>query len=173
MEKQISIIVAIDQNNGIGLNNNLLAYIPADLKRFKAITTGHTVVMGKNTWLSLPKRPLPDRTNIVVTSKNGDIFDGATLVHSIEDAIGLLPSDDESFVMGGASVYKQMFPFANRLYLTVIHKEFEADTFFPEIDYSQWNEIERIDVDDDPRTDFGYTYLTLERKRQSIYSASI
>lgn len=173
MDKQISIIVAIDENNGIGLNNNLLAYIPADLKRLKAITTGHAVIMGKNTWLSLPKRPLPERENIVVTSRNGEIFNGATLVHSIDEAVALLPDNDESFVMGGASIYTQMFPFANRLYLTVIHKEFEADTFFPEIDYSQWNEIERIDVDDDPRTDFGYTYLTLERERQSIYSVSI
>lgn len=164
MDKQISIIVAIDENNGIGLKNNLLAYIPADLKRLKAITTGHAVIMGKNTWLSLPKRPLPDRENIVVTSKDGDIFNGATLVHSIDEAVALLPDDGESFVMGGASIYKQMFPLASKLYLTAIHKKFEADTFFPEIDYSQWTELERIDIDDDPRTDFSYSYITLARK---------
>lgn len=164
MSKQISIIVAIDENNGIGLNNNLLAYIPSDLKRFKAITTGHAVIMGKNTWLSLPKRPLPERKNIVVTSKNGDIFDGATLVHSIDEAIGLLPDDDESFVMGGASIYKQMFSLATRLYLTVIHKKFTADTFFPEIDMTEWNELERTDIENDPKTDFTYSYITLERK---------
>ena len=164
-QKPLSIIVAIDENNAIGLKNNLLAYIPADLKRFKAITTGHTIVMGSNTWFSLPKRPLPERTNIVITSRSGDEFSGATLVHSIDEAIKMLPENDESFVMGGASIYKQMLPFATKLYLTLIHRKFEADTFFPTIDYSQWTEIERIDINDDPKTDFSYSYVTLEKKQ--------
>ncbi len=162
--KPISIIVAIDENNGIGLKNNLLAYIPADLKRFKEITTGHTVIMGKNTWLSLPKRPLPERRNIVITSHKEEMFNGAVVANSLNEAIDILSDNDESFVMGGASIYRQMFPLATKLYLTLIHKTFEADTFFPEIDYSQWTEIERIKITDDPKTDFDYTYLTLVRK---------
>lgn len=164
MDKEISIIVAIDENNGIGLNNSLLAYIPADLKRFKAITTNHTIIMGSNTWLSLPKRPLPDRKNIVITSKNGTIFDGATIAHSTDEALCLLPDNDESFVIGGASIYKQFYGVATKLYLTLINKKFEADTFFPTINYDEWEEIERIDITEDPKTDFTYTYLTLKRK---------
>ena len=164
MEKRISMIVAIDENGGIGLKNNLLAYIPADLKRFKAITTGHNIIMGSNTWLSLPRRPLPERRNIVITSRSGTEFEGATLARSIDEAVTLLPDNEESFVIGGASIYRQMFPLATKLYLTLIHKKFEADTFFPEIDFSQWRELERIDIEDDERTDFGYSYLTVERK---------
>ena len=163
-DKQISMIVAIDENGGIGLKNNLLAYIPADLKRFKAITTGHTILMGSNTWFSLPKRPLPDRRNIVITSRTGAEFEGAVLARSIDEAVALLPDADESFVVGGASIYRQMFPLATRLYLTLIHKQFEADTFFPEIDFSQWRELERVDIEDDEKTDFAYSYLTVERK---------
>ena len=162
-DKQISMIVAIDENGGIGLKNNLLAYIPADLKRFKAITTGHTILMGSNTWFSLPKRPLPDRQNIVITSRTGAEFEGAVLARSIDEAVALLPDADESFVVGGASIYRQMFPLATRLYLTLIRKRFEADTFFPEIDFSQWRELERVDIEDDAKTDFKYTYLTLEK----------
>ncbi|MBO7496089.1 MAG: dihydrofolate reductase [Salinivirgaceae bacterium] len=162
--KKISMIVAIDENGGIGLKNNLLAYIPADLKRFKAITTGHNIIMGSNTWLSLPKRPLPDRRNIVITSRSGDEFAGAVPARSIDEAMALLPDGEESFVIGGASIYRQMFPLATRLYLTLIHKKFEADTFFPEIDYSQWREVERTEIDNDEKTDFSYTYLTVERK---------
>ena len=163
-DKRISMIVAIDENGGIGLKNNLLAYIPADLKRFKAITTGHNIIMGSNTWLSLPKRPLPDRRNIVITSRSSNEFDGVVLARSIDEAMALLPDGEESFVIGGASIYRQMFPLATRLYLTLIHKKFEADTFFPEIDYSQWREVERTEIDNDEKTCFKYTYLTVERK---------
>lgn len=164
IDKQISMIVAIDENGGIGLKNNLLAYIPADLKRFKTITTGHNIIMGSNTWLSLPKRPLPDRRNIVITSRSGNEFDGAVLARSIDEAVALLPNGDESFVIGGASIYRQMFPLATRLYLTLIHKKFEADTFFPEINFSQWRELERTNIENDEKTDFSYTYLTMERR---------
>ena len=164
IDKQISMIVAIDEDGGIGLKNNLLAYIPADLKRFKTITTGHNIIMGSNTWLSLPKRPLPDRRNIVITSRSGNEFDGAVLARSIDEAVALLPNGDESFVIGGASIYRQMFPLATRLYLTLIHKKFEADTFFPEINFSQWRELERTNIENDEKTDFSYTYLTMERR---------
>lgn len=164
MQKPLSIIVAIAEQNAIGNKNQLLAHIPADLKRFKAITSGKTVVMGRNTWFSLPNRPLPNRTNIVITNIMGEDFDGAKTVYSIDEAVAECPANEESFIIGGAMVYKQFFPLAAKLYLTLVHKTFEADTFFPEIDYSQWREIERTEVTDDSWTDFAYTYLTLERK---------
>ena len=159
----VSAIVAVSENNVIGRDGHLPWHLSADLKRFKAITTGHTILMGSNTWFSLPKRPLPDRQNIVITCRTGAEFEGAVLARSIDEAVALLPDADESFVIGGASIYRQMFPLATRLYLTLIHKRFEADTFFPEIDYSQWRELERVDIEDDAKTDFKYTYLTLEK----------
>ena len=112
---------------------------------------------------SLPRRPLPERRNIVITSRVNTDFDGALLAHSVDEAVAMLPDGDEAFVIGGASIYRQMFPLATKLYLTLIHKKFEADTFFPEIDFSQWRELERVDIDNDEKTDFSYTYLTLEK----------
>jgi dihydrofolate reductase len=109
MAKTISIIVAIAQNYGIGYKNELLAHISEDLKRFKAITGGKTVVMGRNTWFSLPKRPLPNRQNIVITNVEGEKFEGADTVYSIDEAINRCPDNAESFIMGGAMVYKQFF----------------------------------------------------------------
>ena len=164
MQKKLSIIVAIAEENAIGNKNQLLAHIPADLKRFKAITSGKTVVMGRNTWFSLPNRPLPNRNNIVITNIDGEQFEGATTVHSIDEAVSRCADGDENFIMGGAMIYKQFFPLAQKLYLTLVHKKFEADTFFPNIDYDEWNELERTEVNDDPKTDFAYTYLTIERK---------
>jgi dihydrofolate reductase len=163
MQKQISIIVAIAEANAIGNKNQLLAHIPADLKRFKAITTGKTVIMGRNTWFSLPNRPLPNRTNMVITNIAGETFEGAVTVYSIDEAIAKCKDGEECFVIGGAMIYKQFFPLAQKLYLTLVHKKFEADTYFPVIDYNQWEELEKTEVIDDARTDFTYTYLTLER----------
>ena len=97
-------------------------------------------------------------------SRSGAEFEGARLARSVDEAVALLPDNEESFVIGGASIYRQMLPLATKLYLTLIHKKFEADTFFPEIDFSQWRESERIDIEDDEKTDFGYSYLTVERK---------
>jgi dihydrofolate reductase len=164
MQKQLSIIVAIADDNAIGNKNQLLAHIPADLKRFKAITSGKTVIMGRNTWFSLPNRPLPNRTNIVITNIPDEVFEGAVTAYTIDEAVAKCPEGEECFIVGGAMIYRQFFPLAQKLYLTLIHKKFEADTFFSEIDYSQWNKLERTQINDDPKTGFAYTYLTLERK---------
>lgn len=138
----INIIVAVDKNKGIGKNNSLLAHIKPDLKYFKNITKGNAVVMGYNTYLSLPKRPLSDRTNIVLTTKKIEL-EGAIVVHSIEELLSTIKDlDIEIFICGGASLYRQMLPHANRLYVTHIFESFEADTFFPDIN-SQW-EIEKV-----------------------------
>lgn len=164
MSKILSIIVAVAENNAIGYKNDLLAYIPNDLKRFKQITKGHTVVMGRNTWLSLPKKPLPGRKNIVITNVPNDCCEGAEIVHSMEEAIEKCPDHEESFIIGGAMVYEQFFPYAHKLYLTRIHKTFEADTFFPEIDPNDWEVIKKKHINDDTQAGLSYSYLDLERK---------
>jgi dihydrofolate reductase len=159
----ISIIVAIAENFAIGKNNGLLFHLPNDLKRFRQITTGHPLIMGRNTLLSLPKWPLPNRRNIVITDKPDDIFQGCEVVFSVGEAVKLVERETEAFVIGGGSVYRQFYPLANRLYLTLVKKSFDADIFFPEIDYSQWNEISREEHFDE-ENQFEYIYLNLERK---------
>ena len=161
----ISIIVAIAEQNAIGKNNDLLAYIPQDLKRFKAITTGHTIIMGKNTYASLPRRPLPNRRNLVITDNPEDVFEGCETAFSIEDAINKCPAGEENFVIGGASVYRQFLPFTDRLYLTLIHKTFDADVFFPEIQFEDWKEISREDFPYDEESGFSFSYVTFDRLR--------
>jgi dihydrofolate reductase len=161
--KKISIIVAVAENFAIGRNNQLLWHIPADLKRFKKITGGHQVIMGKQTYLSLPLRPLPNRRNIVITDDPAEFFEGCTTVHSIEEALNLCNEQQESFIIGGGSVYRQFLPFCNKLYLTLVHKEFEADTFFPKVDLSEWKLIVREDYEPDDSLGFSYSFLTFEK----------
>lgn len=165
MEKKISMIVAIDQENGIGLNNSLLTHISKDLKRFKKITVGHTVIMGRNTWESLPKKPLPDRKNIVLTRNKNLKFKGATTFYSKQELIEQLPENEEVFIIGGASIYELFFAVANKLYLTKIHKTFVADTFFPNIVESDWKVIEETKITDDELVNFSYSFIDLERKK--------
>jgi len=162
--KKISIIVAISENYGIGKDNKLLCYLSDDLKRFKKLTTANVVVMGKVTYKSLPKGALPNRKNIVITDDNKDNFDSCVMVHSIEDAIEKCDDVLENFIIGGGSIYRQFLPFANKLYLTKIHKSFEADTFFPEINFDEWNLIEQEDFKADEKNQYDYTYLIYERK---------
>jgi dihydrofolate reductase len=158
--KPISIIVAIAQNNAIGKDNRLLWHIPADLKRFKMLTTGHTIVMGKRTFESLPVRPLPNRRSIVITDIPGEVIEGCTMAYSIEDAIEKMDDEKENFIIGGGSVYRQFLPFANQLYLTIVQKDFEADTFL-EIDLRGWEIFEREDHEEE---ELPYYYINLKRK---------
>ncbi len=164
MNKQISIIVAVAKNNGIGKDNRLLAHIPGDLPRFKAITTGHTVIMGKNTFLSLPNGALKNRRNIVISDNRHDTFKDCITVFSIEEALSQCEEGCENFVMGGASIYRQLLPYASKLYLTLMHKDFDADTFFPDIDYNEWTELSRETPDHAGNADFTYEYIVLQRK---------
>lgn len=163
IHKNISIIVAIAQNFAIGKNNDLLFHLPTDLKRFKQITSGHAMIMGRNTLLSLPKWPLPNRRHIVITDKPDDRFEGCEMVFSIDEAIEKVKNEDEVFIIGGGMIYRQFFPVAGKLYLTLVHKDFEADTFFPEINYSEWEELVREDLHDE-KNGFDYSYLDLVRK---------
>jgi dihydrofolate reductase len=161
--KQISIIVAIAENNAIGKNNELLWHISDDLKRFKKITGGNTIVMGKNTFYSLPIRPLPKRTNIVITDVADEKIEGCVMAYSIEDAIAKCDIDKENFIIGGGSVYNQFLPYANKLYITKVHKIFDADCFFPDVDYSKWKLIEKEPLLHDDKNDFAFSYFIYEK----------
>lgn len=163
IQKNISIIVAIAQNFAIGKNNELLFHLPNDLKRFKQITTGHPVIMGRNTLLSLPKGALPNRRNIIISDIPEEKFERCEMVSSIEDAASAVKYEQEAFIIGGGMIYRQFFPLAGKLYLTLVHRDFDADVYFPEIDYSEWEELFREDQTDEVNG-FEYSYLNLKRK---------
>ncbi|MGB4654436.1 MAG: dihydrofolate reductase [Bacteroidales bacterium] len=159
----ISIIVAISKNYAIGKDNKLLWHISADLKRFKKLTTGNTIIMGRKTYLSLPRKPLPDRKNIVLTRSKNFEAEGCVVVNNIEQVFENLSPSTENFVIGGESVYKMFMPYANKIYLTVVDREYEADTFFPEINFDEWDVIdeEHLVANDD----LHYKNITLLRKQ--------
>ena len=158
----IAIIVAIAQNFAIGRNNDLLFHLPNDLKRFKKITSGHAVIMGKKTLFSLPNGPLPNRRNIVITDVPGETFDGCETVYSIDEAIKAIGNEQLAFVIGGGMIYRQFYPVAGKLFLTMAHKDFEADTFFPEINFDEWHETAREKLFDE-KNNFSYSNIDLVR----------
>jgi dihydrofolate reductase len=159
----ISIIVAVSEDWGIGKDNELLWHISEDLKRFKRLTTGNTVVMGKKTWESLPRRPLPGRKNIVLTDKSKEIFENAVTCYSIEGALSKCTPDEEIFIIGGGSIYRQFMPLADRLYITHVHKKAPADIYFPEIDLNIWEVTEEEEFVSDEGIPYTYT-VYLRRK---------
>lgn len=161
----ISVIVAISDDLGIGKNNDLLWNIPEDMKRFKRLTTGNTVIMGKRTWESLPKRPLPNRRNIVITDVPGEIIEGAVMAYSIGDAVSKCAISEEAFIIGGGSIYRQFLPIADKLIITHVHSTAPADVYFPEIDMNVWEAAEREDY---PATETtpAYTYVIYERRNR-------
>jgi dihydrofolate reductase len=161
----ITIIVATDRNNGIGYRNNLLAHIPGDLQRFKQITMGHCLIMGKKTWESLPIKPLAGRKNIVLTDNELDCFDCADTARSIDEALALCEPGREVFIIGGGSVYRQFMPLADRLMVTHIHDEFPADTYFPEIDPDEWYVSEKEEYIAEDRGIISFTYTTYLRRK--------
>ena len=159
----MNLIVAIDKNNGIGKNGDLLCHLSADLKHFKEVTTGKTVIMGYNTLISLPKSaPLKNRRNIVLYEKDIEI-EGAEVVHSLDELMELIKGidSDELFVIGGAMVYTLLMPYCKRLYITHIDKAFDADRFLPEIKADEWRAIE----ESEPMEEEGipFRYVTYER----------
>ena len=158
----VSIIVAISEDLGIGRNNDLLWHIPEDLKRFKNLTYGNTVVMGRRTWESLPRKPLPGRKNIVITDIPDERFEGAETAYSIDDALAKCEKDKEIFIMGGGSIYRQFMPLADRLYITHVHKKAPADIYFPEIDRLTWKVIEEEEF---KSGEVPYTYVIYERRK--------
>ena len=157
----INVIAAVAKNRAIGYKNKLIYWLPNDLKRFKALTTGHTIIMGRNTFLSLPKGALPNRRNIVLTRTQKD-FPGCDTYASLKEALAHCTSDEDVYIIGGASVYQQALPLADRLCLTEIDDTpEEADTFFP--DYSDWHEVWREDHEKDERHEQCYAFVDYER----------
>jgi dihydrofolate reductase len=157
----VTIVVAISENHVIGKDNKLLWYLPADLKHFKDITTGHTVIMGRKTYDSVGK-PLPKRRNIIITRQVISI-EGCEVVNSIEAALELCKGEPEVFIVGGAEIYRQSINLTDRIYLTIVHQTFEGDSFFPEIDPKQWQEVSREDHQPDDRNNLPYSFITLEK----------
>ena len=161
----LSIIVAMAENRAIGKDNDLLWHLSSDLKRFKKLTTGHPVVMGRRTWESLPKRPLPGRRNMVFTQNPDFKAEGAEVVHSVNGLFAELKDcDDEVFIMGGAAIYKLLLPFTNRLYVTRIYREFDGDVFFPIIDMSEFTLVKLSDPMFDEESGLDYAYEEYDRK---------
>jgi dihydrofolate reductase len=159
----ISIIVAISENNAIGKNNQLLWHLPADLKHFKEITSGHPILMGRKTYDSIG-RPLPNRRNIVITRQQDLQIAGVEIVNSVDEAIALCANEAEVFIIGGAEIYKSAIANTNRIYLTTVHQHFDADAFFPLIDYKDWEETTQEYHTADEKNNVAYTFSTLERK---------
>jgi len=160
---KLSIIAAMDRNRVLGYKNDIPWHIPHDLRRFKRITSGHTIIMGRKTFESLPG-PLPKRRTIVITSSTGYSAPGIEVVKSIEDSIRIADKKHENFVAGGANIYEQFLPFADKLYLTHIDAEYKGDTYFPEIDYSKWKLIEEEHHTTEDENKIQFTYRTYVRK---------
>ena len=160
----ISIIVAVSEDWGIGKDNELLWHIPEDLKRFKELTLGNAVIMGKKTWESLPRKPLPRRKNIVLTDVPDECIDCTVTAYSIEDALGKCEKDEEIFVIGGGSVYRQFMPIADRLYITHVHKKAPADVYFPKIDRKKWKVVKKEEYNANVDNGIPYTYVIYDRR---------
>ena len=163
-KKSISIIVAIASNHAIGRDNDLLWHISKDLQRFKRLTENHTIVMGKNTYFSLPRRPLPKRTNMIITDVADEQIDDCLMAYSIDEAVDKMEVGMENFIIGGGSIYKQFMPLADKLYITRVHKDFEGDVFFPEIDTKTWELLSEEKITNDPQNNFSYTFEIYKRK---------
>lgn len=166
---KLALIVAMAQNRVIGINNKMPWYLPNDLKYFKAVTMGKPVIMGRKTHESIG-RPLPGRTNIVITRDDSFQAEGCKIVHSLAEAIELAESiclidgGDEVIVMGGAQIYGLALADADRLYLTEVHAEVEGDAFFPELDKQFWQEVAREDYKAEGPNPYDYSFLALDRK---------
>ena len=159
---KLSIIVAISENNAIGKNNQLLWHLPADLKHFKEITSGHPIIMGRKTYDSIG-RPLPNRRNIVVTRNANLAIDKVEVVTTVEDAISLCNKENEVFIIGGAEIYKHALPHTSKIYLTTVHQKYEADVFFPSLNHNEWREVDKEYYPADEKNSVAYTFSTLER----------
>ncbi|MDR0537806.1 MAG: dihydrofolate reductase [Tannerellaceae bacterium] len=161
----ISVITAVDEKNAIGKKNQLLWNLPFDMQRFKGATTGHAVIMGRRTFESLPKGALPNRKNIVLTTLPPESFVNVFVCNSMQDALELCEKEEEIFMIGGAMVYKAAMEIADKLYLTRVHHVFEdADIFFPDINFDEWEETECDPRPADDKHVYAYTFHTYVRK---------
>ncbi|HNP33437.1 MAG TPA: dihydrofolate reductase [Flavobacterium sp.] len=159
----ITLIAAVAENNALGKNNQLLWHLPDDFKRFKNVTTGHYIIMGRKTFESFPK-PLPNRTHVIITRQKDYAPENCIVVDSLPKAIAVCPEDEEVFIIGGGEIYKQSIEMADKLDITKVHHTFEADTFFPEIHVAKW---ELVSSEFHPKNEkhlFDFTFETYLRK---------
>ncbi|AVI50225.1 diacylglycerol kinase [Pukyongia salina] len=159
----ITMIAAAGENNELGLNNQLVWHLPDDFRRFKQLTSGHYIIMGRKTFESFPN-PLPNRTHIVITRNKDYSADGITVVHSMEKALELSKTDNQPFIIGGGEIYTQGLDVAQKIELTRVHGTFDADTYFPEIPESDWELVEEHYHPVDERHDHAFTYETWVRR---------
>lgn len=159
----ITVIAAVAENNALGKENQLLWHLPDDFKRFKTLTSGHYIIMGRKTFESFPK-PLPNRTHVIISRQANYQPEGCIVVNSLEQAIEACPKTEEVFIIGGGEIYRQSIAVADKLDLTKVHASFEADTHFPEIDPSQWQLIFEEHHPKDERHDYAFTFQTFTRK---------
>lgn len=159
----LTIIAAAAENNALGKDNDLVWHLPDDFKRFKRLTSGHHIIMGRKTFESFPKL-LPDRTHIIITRKEDYKPEGTIVVHSLEEAIKVSKLDEQPFIIGGGEIYKMGMDAADKIELTRVHGEFDADTYFPEIDENEWELVKEEFHEKDERHKYAFTYLTYERK---------
>jgi dihydrofolate reductase len=159
----ITIIAAIAANNALGKNNQLIWHLPADLKRFKKVTLGHHVIMGRKTFESLGK-PLPNRTTIIITRNKNYTQKDCIVVNSLTEALKAAKEDENPYILGGAEIYNQAIKIADKLDITFVHHHFDADAFFPEIDTNIWKETKREDFTIDEKNKYNYSFVTFTRK---------
>lgn len=161
-ERTLTMIAAAAENNALGKDNDLIWHISEDLKRFKRLTTGHAIIMGRKTFESMPKA-LPNRTNIVLTKRKDYQAKGAEVVHTVEDALELVKEDVQPFIIGGGQIYSLFMPLCDRIELTRVHHEFEADVYFPDIDLNEFEVIAEEYVSKTEEQPYNYTYLTYKK----------
>ncbi len=155
----ITLIAAAAENNALGKDNQLVWHLPEDFKRFKQITSGHYIIMGRKTFESFPK-PLPNRTHVIITRQKDYEVEGCIVVNSIEKAIESCPKNEDVFIIGGAEIYNQSIYFADKIELTRVHSGFEADAYFPEINFNHWKLIFEEKHLQDEKHNFDYTFQT-------------
>lgn len=156
-------IAAAAENNALGKDNKLVWHLPDDFKRFKQITTGHHIILGRKTFESFPK-PLPNRTHVIITRNKNYFAEGCVIVNSIEEALKIVPKDQDTFIIGGAEIYKQSIHLTDKIELTRVHTTCEADAFFPEIDPKEWNLIFEEFHAKDEKHNFDFTFLTYVKR---------
>jgi len=162
MQQNITIIAAIAANNELGKDNQLIWHLSNDLKRFKKLTSGHAIIMGRKTFESFPKA-LPNRTNIVITRDENYTANNAVVVHSLMEALNACKTDNQPFIIGGGEIYRLGMIVADTLQITRVHHSFDADTFFPEIN-DEWELVTKEDCSKDEKHQYDYTYLTYVKK---------
>ena len=160
----ITLIAAISTNNALGKDNDLIWRLPADLKRFKKVTSGHPILMGRNTFESIGK-PLPNRRSIIITRNTSYKKEGCDVVHSLEEAINLIKDQKNAFIIGGAQIYKEAIEkkLVDQLDITKVHQNFDADVFFPTIDLALWKEISEETFLPDDKNQYTYSFLSYKR----------